>query len=245
MKRSKQRRSKNKGPFRPNPKFDENCEQEVVQDFMLKPAQPLRAKTEMQGQYISSIICNDVTFGIGPAGTGKTYVAAALAAEKLLNREIEQIFITRPAVESGESLGFLPGELDDKYAPYLEPFMDALNEKIGKSQVKAMIKGKRIVAAPLAYMRGKTFKDAFVILDEAQNTTPKQMKMFLTRIGENATVIVNGDGTQCDLVGVQSGLTDAVKRLEGLRKVGVVEFAASDIVRHGLIRDIITRYEAA
>lgn len=218
--------------------------EELISDFQVRRShERLEAKTVNQGQYISSMTCNTVTFGIGPAGTGKTYCAAAYAAELLEDRQIEKIYITRPAVESGESLGFLPGELEDKFDPYLEPFLDVLNEKLGKSHVKALMKAGRIVASPLAYMRGKTFKDSIVILDEAQNTTPTQMKMFLTRFGDGARVIVNGDIKQCDLKGIQSGLQDAVERLGSIKGIGVVEFDKDDIVRHGLIRHIIDRYE--
>lgn len=203
---------------------------------------PLQARTETQGHYILSIEQNDLTFGLGPAGTGKTYVCGAMAAEALDNGDAEKIIITRPVVEAGENLGFLPGEVEDKFAPYLQPFRDVLNERLGKGHVDYLIKAGRIEAAPLAYMRGRTFKDCWVVLDEAQNTTPTQMKLFLTRIGENSRVIVNGDINQKDIVGA-SGLTDAVQRLSHLRKVDTVEFSREDIVRSGLVQQIVEAYE--
>ena len=202
---------------------------------------PLRALTEAQGHYLNAIESSIITFGIGPAGTGKTYVAAGYAADQLRNGEIEKIIITRPGVEAGESFGFLPGELEEKYAPYIEPFRDVLNERLGKSQVDYFMSHGRIIASPLSFMRGKTFKDCVVILDEAQNTTPTQIKLFLTRIGQNCKVIVDGDIDQKDISGL-SGLEDAVKRLKRVPSVRVVEFEVEDIVRSGIVRDIIEAY---
>lgn len=205
--------------------------------------QPLRAKTKSQQQYINAINTHMLTFGIGPAGTGKSYCAGALAAEALESGRIERIILTRPAVESGENLGFLPGDLDQKFSVYIDAFRDILNERLGAGTVDYCLRHGRIVAAPLAFMRGKTFNSkTFVILDEAQNTSPAQMKMFLTRIGEDCKVVINGDIQQSDIRG-QNGLADAVERLQGLPNVYLHEFGRDDIVRSGLVRDIIDRYE--
>lgn len=208
-----------------------------------RSAQPLHAKTQSQQQYINAINSHTLTFGIGPAGTGKSYCAGALAAEALESGRIERIILTRPAVESGESLGFLPGDLDEKFSVYIDAFRDILNERLGAGTVDYCLRHGRIVAAPLAFMRGKTFNSkTFVILDEAQNTTPAQMKMFLTRIGEDCKVVINGDINQSDIRG-PNGLADAVERLTNLPNVYVHEFGRDDIVRSGLVRDIIDRYE--
>lgn len=204
--------------------------------------EPLKPQTEKQKRYMSAIENFDLTFATGPAGTGKTYVCAAIAAQLLLAGKIDKIIITRPAVEAGESLGFLPGELEEKFDPYLQPFRDVLNERLGRSHVDGMIKSGRIEAAPLAYMRGRTFKKAFVILDEAQNTTPTQMKMFLTRIGHDTKVVVNGDMAQKDIRGV-SGLEDAVRRLSFIPSVKHVHFSKADIVRSGLVQEIVSAYD--
>lgn len=205
---------------------------------------PLTAQTEAQKKYITAIERHNLTFGIGPAGTGKSYCAGALAAEALECGHIERIIITRPAVEAGENLGFLPGEVNDKFAVYIDAFRDILNTRLGAGTVNYCLKHGRIVAAPLAYMRGKTFdSNTFVILDEAQNTTPAQMKMFLTRIGEDCKVVINGDVAQSDIRGA-NGLADAVNRLGSLSSVYVHEFSRQDIVRSGLVRDIIDCYES-
>lgn len=203
---------------------------------------PLQAKTNSQKKYMSAIKSATLTFGVGPAGTGKTYICGAIAAELLQNKTIDKIIITRPAVEAGEKLGFLPGEVEEKYEPYLTPFRDVLNERLGKTFVDYLVKTGRIEPAPLAYMRGRTFKDAIVILDEAQNVTPEQMKMFLTRIGENCKVIVNGDENQKDIPG-PSGLTDAIKRISFIPSVQVVKFSSADIVRSGIVQEIVSAYE--
>lgn len=202
---------------------------------------PLEAKTPNQERYIKAIKNKTLTFGIGPAGSGKTYICGALAAQALQSGEAEQIIITRPAVEAGESLGFLPGELDEKYQPFIAAFMGVLNERLGKSQVEYMLKSGKIIASPLAYMRGLTFKDSFVIMDEAQNATPKQMQLFLTRIGMGAKVVVNGDLDQTDING-PSGLQDAIDRVGFIPSVGVVKFGFQDIVRSGLTQEIVQAY---
>jgi len=183
-----------------------------------------------------------LTFGTGPAGTGKSYCAGALAAEELEARRVDRIIISRPAVEAGESMGFLPGDLHEKFDPYFDAFRDCLNERLGRGAVDCGLKNGRIVVSPLAYLRGKTFNDAFVVLDEAQNCTRAQLKMFLTRIGENCRVVVNGDIKQSD-IGSHSGLQDAIDRLRGVASVYVHEFCRDDIVRSGLVKDILIRYE--
>jgi phosphate starvation-inducible PhoH-like protein len=204
---------------------------------------PLSPQTPAQQDYINAIRNHCLTFGIGPAGTGKSYCAGALAAEALESGRIERIILTRPAVEAGENLGFLPGEVEDKYAVYIDAFRDILNERLGHGVVDYCLRHGRIVGAPLAYMRGKTFSNnTFVILDEAQNTTPAQMKMFLTRIGEHAKVVINGDIRQSDLRG-PNGLEDAISKVKGLPGVYIHAFERSDIVRSGLVRKIMDRYE--
>jgi phosphate starvation-inducible PhoH-like protein len=205
-------------------------------------AEPLKALNENQRLYLQSIKTNDLTFGLGPAGVGKSYVAAGWAAEQIRDKKFERLIVTRPAVEAGESIGFLPGEMMEKFDPYFAPIRDVLQERLGGSHVDGMLKAERIVVKPLAFMRGCSFKDAIVILDEAQNTTPAQMKMFLTRLGQGSKLIVNGDIKQTDLHG-DNGLEDAVSRLDGLDRVGVITFTRDDIVRHGLVREIVDRYE--
>lgn len=205
---------------------------------------PLKAQTPAQQRYINAIKSHCLTFGIGPAGTGKSYCAGVLAAEALESGRIERIILTRPAVEAGEQLGFLPGELDEKFAVYIDFFRDILSERLGRGVVDYCLRHGRIVGAPLAYMRGKTFdNNTFVILDEAQNTTPTQMKMFLTRIGEDCKVVVNGDIQQSDVSGT-NGLIDAVNRMRDLPGVIVHEFHQDDIVRSGLVRELLDRYES-
>ncbi|MDH5764751.1 MAG: PhoH family protein [Gammaproteobacteria bacterium] len=206
------------------------------------PSKPFKARTKSQSQYIAGIKSNKLTFGIGPAGTGKSYCAGALAAEELESRRIDRIIISRPAVEAGENMGFLPGDLQEKFDPYFDAFRDCLIDRLGKGVVECGIKNDRIVVSPLAYLRGKTFNDAFVVLDEAQNCTQMQLKMFLTRIGENCRVVVNGDIRQSD-IGCKSGLRDAIDRLGGIEGVYVHEFYHEDIVRSGLVKDIIQCYE--
>lgn len=203
---------------------------------------PIKPLNEAQARYIGAIKTSTLTFATGPAGSGKTWICAALAAQALENKQIDKIIITRPAVEAGEKLGFLPGELEEKFDPYLQPFRDVLNDRLGQSFVDYLIKRKRIEAAPLGYMRGRTFKNAFVILDEAQNTTPVTMKLFLTRIGENCKVIVNGDVSQKDISG-ESGLADAVNKLSHLASVKHIKFSKDDIVRSGIVQEIVEAYE--
>jgi phosphate starvation-inducible PhoH-like protein len=203
--------------------------------------EPIQALTKAQGAYITAILENVITFGIGPAGTGKSYVVAGLAADMLREKKIDRILLTRPGVEAGEKFGFIPGELEEKYAPYIEPFRDIFNERLGRSQVDYLIKHKRICAMPLAFMRGRTFKNCWAILDEAQNTTPGQMKLFLTRIGDNCKVIIDGDIEQKDIT-THSGLSDAVNKLKDTRKVGIVEFTVEDVVRSGIVKDILRAY---
>lgn len=207
--------------------------------------QPFSARTPAQQRYINAIKRHCLTFGIGPAGTGKSYCAGALAAEALKSGRIERIILTRPAVEAGEQLGFLPGDLNEKFAVYIEAFRDILNERLGAGTVNYNLRHGRILAAPLAFMRGKTFgPDTFVVLDEAQNTTIAQMKMFLTRIGEDCKVVINGDIQQSDIRG-PNGLADALQRVKGLPDVYVHQFERDDIVRSGLVRALIDRYEMA
>ncbi len=207
---------------------------------------PIKAKTEGQKNYVDSIRRNTITFGIGPAGTGKTYLAVALAAFYLKNRNVERIILTRPAVEAGEKLGYLPGDLQEKVDPYLRPLYDALNDMFGQDQVQRFMAQGVIEVAPLAYMRGRTLEKAFVILDEAQNTTPEQMKMFLTRLGNHSKMVVNGDTTQIDLPDrVVSGLVDAQRILKGIPGIWISYFTEKDVVRHDLVSKIITAYEQA
>ena len=204
---------------------------------------PLEAKTKSQKRYMCAIKSHCLTFGIGPAGTGKSYCATAMAADALISGRIERIILTRPAVEAGEHLGHLPGDIEEKFSVYIDPFRDILNERLGTGAVEYNLRHGRIVAAPLAFMRGKTFSsDTFVLLDEAQNTTVAQMKMFLTRIGEDCKVVVNGDINQSDIRGV-NGLADAIQKLRGLPGVHIHRFERGDIVRSGLVRAVLDRYE--
>lgn len=204
------------------------------------------AKTINQKQYIKALDTKDLVFGIGPAGTGKTYIAVAHAVKLLKDGKIKKIILTRPAVEAGESLGFLPGDLKEKVDPYLRPLYDALYEFLGYETVEGLIEKNVIEIAPLAYMRGRTLENAYVILDEAQNTTAKQMKMFLTRLGFNSKMVVTGDISQIDLPkGIQSGLVDATRLLSGINEIGIIEFEKVDVVRHPIVAKILERYEKA
>ena len=205
---------------------------------------PLRPKTKGQKRYIDTIRRNDMVFGIGPAGTGKTYLACALAANALKNKEVERIILARPAVEAGESLGFLPGDLQDKVDPYLRPLYDAIFEIVGQETAARLKESGVIEVVPLAYMRGRTLDNSFIILDEAQNTTREQMKMFLTRIGFGSKVIVTGDQSQKDLPqGQTSGLDSALKILKNIDDIGICMLTNKDVVRHPLVQKIVEAYD--
>lgn len=205
---------------------------------------PIRVKTIGQKHYVSTIKKRDIVFGIGPAGTGKTYLAVVLAVTALKEGSVKRIVLTRPAVEAGENLGFLPGDLQEKVDPYLRPLYDALYDVMGPDQVAKALERGLIEIAPLAYMRGRTLEDAFIILDEAQNTTPEQMKMFLTRLGFGSKMVITGDVTQIDLPrGKKSGLIEAKTILSGIEELGFVYFAEQDVVRHSLVQKIIVAYD--
>ncbi len=205
---------------------------------------PIKAKTVGQMQYVDAIKKNTVILGVGPAGTGKTFLAVAMAVKALRQKETSRIILTRPAVEAGEKLGFLPGDLQTKIDPYLRPLYDALYEMLGPETYQKHLERGTIEIAPLAYMRGRTLDDSFIILDEAQNTTPEQMKMFLTRLGFNSKAIVTGDITQTDLpFGKKSGLAEASKVLAGIEGIAIHHFTERDVVRHKLVQKIILAYE--
>ena len=204
----------------------------------------IKPRTENQAQYVTNIVTHDITFGIGPAGTGKTYLAVAAAVDALERQEVRRILLTRPAVEAGEKLGFLPGDLSQKVDPYLRPLYDALFEMLGFERVEKLIERNVIEVAPLAYMRGRTLNDAFIILDESQNTTVEQMKMFLTRIGFNSRAVITGDVTQIDLPrGAKSGLRHAVEVLSEVDEISFNFFIADDVVRHPVVARIVNAYE--
>ena len=207
---------------------------------------PVRPKTLGQKKYVEAIERNTVTLGVGPAGTGKTYLAVAEAVRAFKSKQVTRIILTRPAVEAGEKLGFLPGDLQQKIDPYLRPLYDALFDMLGAETFQKQQEKGAIEVAPLAYMRGRTLDDSFIILDEAQNTTKEQMKMFLTRLGFNSKMIVTGDVTQIDLpVGKESGLTDAMKVLKSVEDIAIVRFTQKDVVRHHLVQAIVKAYEKA
>lgn len=221
---------------------------ELTGDFVCitSKGRPIRPKTLGQKKYLEAIRDNSITFGVGPAGTGKTYLAVAMAVKSFKAHEVTKIILTRPAVEAGEKLGFLPGDLQNKVDPYLRPLYDGLFDMLGADTFQKLMEKGLIEVAPLAYMRGRTLDDAFIILDEAQNTTPEQMKMFLTRMGVNSKVIVTGDVTQIDLPDKQrSGLVDALKILEGIEDIAQVYFSEKDVVRHRLVQEIVHAYEKA
>lgn len=205
---------------------------------------PIRVKTIGQKHYVTTIKKRDIVFGIGPAGTGKTYLAVVLAVAALKEGSVKRIVLTRPAVEAGENLGFLPGDLQEKVDPYLRPLYDALYDVMGPEQTAKALERGLIEIAPLAYMRGRTLDDSFIILDEAQNTTPEQMKMFLTRLGFGSKMVITGDVTQIDLPrGKKSGLNEANAILQGIEEIGFVQFAEEDVVRHSLVQKIIVAYD--
>ncbi len=205
---------------------------------------PVKPKTLGQKKYVESIKNNTIVIGVGPAGTGKTYLAVAMAVNAFRAKEVNRIILTRPAVEAGEKLGFLPGDLQSKVDPYLRPLYDALFDMLGAENFNKYLERGNIEVAPLAYMRGRTLDDSFIILDEAQNTTAEQMKMFLTRLGFNSKMVVTGDVTQIDLPdGKRSGLKEAVKILKNVEDIGTVRFNEKDVVRHRLVQDIIKAYE--
>lgn len=204
----------------------------------------IKPRTENQKKLVKAARENDMVFAVGPAGTGKTYMAVAMAVRALKNKEVRKIIITRPAVEAGESLGFLPGDLKEKIDPYLRPIYDALDDMIPADKQKYYYENRIIEVAPLAYMRGRTLHSAFILLDEAQNTTGMQMKMFLTRMGNNSKMIITGDRSQIDLPGQQkSGLVDAIEKLNNINGIGIVELTSKDVMRHKLVAKIISAYE--
>lgn len=220
-------------------------EKQSLSEIVLKTKKRyIYPRSATQAKYITEMMQNELVFGLGPAGTGKTYLAVALAVSMMLEGAVDKIILSRPAVEAGENLGFLPGDLKEKVDPYLRPLYDALYEMLPAEQVDKKLALGEIEIAPLAFMRGRTLSNAFVILDEAQNTTPMQMKMFLTRLGENSRMVVNGDLSQVDLPrGVISGLRDALDTLRGISNIGSVTFSANDVVRHGLVAKIVKAYE--
>ncbi len=218
---------------------------EVLTDRVITTARgkPVRPKTAGQKAYLDAIQKNMITFGIGPAGTGKSWLAVACAVRALQDKEVERIILTRPAVEAGERLGFLPGDLMSKVDPYLRPLYDALHDMVGAEGMAKLFERNAVEVAPLAFMRGRTLNDSFIILDEAQNTTPEQMKMFLTRIGFNSRVVVTGDETQVDVAGGRSGLGGTERILNGVNDVAFVRLHSKDVVRHRIVQDIVDAYE--
>jgi phosphate starvation-inducible PhoH-like protein len=227
---------------------DERIEAESREDTLIYGTKGVIIKPKTAGQYklVEAARQNDMVFALGPAGTGKTYISVALAVRALKNKEVKKIIITRPAVEAGENLGFLPGDMKEKIDPYLRPIYDALDDMIPAEKLKFYQENRVIEIAPLAYMRGRTLHNAFILLDEAQNTTPMQIKMFMTRMGPNSKVIITGDASQIDLPRNQrSGLVEAAEVLKGVKGIGFVELDAADVVRHKLVKEIINAYSKA
>ncbi|HAA16233.1 MAG TPA: phosphate starvation-inducible protein PhoH [Cytophagales bacterium] len=224
-------------------------EQESTRDEVLiygTKGTVIKPKTPNQMALVDTVKKNDLVFALGPAGTGKTYISVAMAVRALKNKEVKKIIITRPAVEAGENLGFLPGDLKEKIDPYLRPIYDALHDMVPSEKLKYYMEDNIVEIAPLAYMRGRTLNNAFILLDEAQNTTPMQIKMFLTRMGPNSKVIITGDKSQIDLPrNHKSGLSEAVKVLEGIEGIGIVNLNAHDVIRHKLVKSIIKAYDDA
>jgi len=219
---------------------------DVYENILRGSLKTIRAKNLAQRRYVDLIQKYDIAISVGPAGTGKTYLAMAMAVAALNRREISRIILTRPAVEAGERLGFLPGDLAEKVDPYMRPLYDALRDMMDVEKAGRLIERGTIEVAPLAFMRGRTLNDSFVILDEAQNTTGEQMKMFLTRLGDNSKAVITGDVTQIDLPsGTESGLVEATRVLRDVRGIGIMEFAATDVVRHPLVQSIIQAYAKA
>jgi phosphate starvation-inducible PhoH-like protein len=220
---------------------------EVFGDTIVAPrsGRPITPKGASQKAYVDLVRGNDIVFAVGPAGTGKTYLAMAMAVRFLLDKHIRRIILTRPAVEAGESLGFLPGTLEEKIDPYLRPLFDALHDMLDAERLQRMMADRVIEVAPLAFLRGRTLNECFIVLDEAQNTTPGQMKMFLTRMGYGAKLVITGDPTQTDLPpGQRSGLRDALGLVEGIRGIATIEFTDADVVRHPLVAALIRAYDA-
>jgi phosphate starvation-inducible PhoH-like protein len=225
------------------PKGEEGADEDDVIIYGNKGV-VVKVKTANQKLLVEAASRYDLVFAVGPAGTGKTYTAVALAVRALKNKEVKKIIITRPAVEAGENLGFLPGDLKEKIDPYLRPIYDALDDMIAPEKLKYFVENRVIEIAPLAYMRGRTLNNAFILLDEAQNTTPMQMKMFLTRMGPSSKAIITGDKSQVDLPKNQkSGLIDSLTLLKGVKGIGFVELEGTDVVRHRLVKDILAAYE--
>ncbi|MBQ6896357.1 MAG: PhoH family protein [Oscillospiraceae bacterium] len=227
---------------------DEEKVKNMHSDLVLLTAKgkPIRSKTLGQTEYLKAISKNSITFGIGPAGTGKTYLAVAMAVKAFKSGQVSRIILTRPAVEAGEKLGFLPGDLQNKVDPYLRPLYDGLFDMIGPETFQKLMEKGVIEVAPLAYMRGRTLDDSFIILDEAQNTTKEQMKMFLTRMGNGSKIVVTGDVTQIDLpADKKSGLKDAISILKNIDDIAIIRLSEKDVVRHKLVQDIVRAYEKA